>query len=130
MRSNPRGCAHPFYYWQMTLALHRGRVQDIPFANGDRCWQREPLEHTARSPCPALVQQLNLLLAIWACSHYGCFAGFGTGRLRCERNENRWATKLGNRAHGADGQNRSCSSRAAKQKNPAIGVVFFLDFSF
>src|SRR5271169_2459091 len=54
-----------------------------------------------------------------------CFAGFGTDRLRCQEamktagreNPNRWAIVSSNRAHGADGQNRSRSIRwAAKQE--------------
>jgi hypothetical protein len=55
-----------------------------------------------------------------------CFAGFGTDRLGCKQtmktarreNPKREATVPTNRAHGAEGQNRSCSNkRAAKQEH-------------
>jgi hypothetical protein len=67
-----------------------------------------------------------------------CFAGFGTDRLRCKQamktagreNQNPWAVPR-SRAHGAAGQNGSCSNKWAEKqrKTPAAGVVFFLDFS-
>jgi hypothetical protein len=69
-----------------------------------------------------------------------CFAGFGTDRLRCEEvmktagreNPNRCAKVAGNRAPGADGQNRSCSIMwAAKQeKFRPTQECFFLTFPF
>src|ERR1700723_1747233 len=55
-----------------------------------------------------------------------CFAGFGTDRLRCQEametagteNPKRRVTVPRNRAHGAVGQNRSCSIEwAEKQEN-------------
>src|SRR5260370_38014051 len=39
--------------------------------DGAGCRQGKPLEHTARSPSSALVQQLNLVVVTWACSRYG-----------------------------------------------------------
>ena len=69
-----------------------------------------------------------------------CFAGFGTDRLRCaeamktagRENPNRWAKVSSNRAHGADGQNRSCSIKwAAKQeKFRPMRKCFFLTSPF
>src|SRR6516162_11855978 len=69
-----------------------------------------------------------------------CFAGFGTDRLRCQRvmktagteNPNRWVLTPGNRALGAEGQNRSCSSKwAAKEENfQPRDRCFFLTFPF
>jgi len=69
-----------------------------------------------------------------------CFAGFGTNRLRREEamktadseNPNRWATLASNRAHGAAGQNRSCSIKwAAKQENvQPLEMCFFLTSPF
>ena len=69
-----------------------------------------------------------------------CFAGFGTDRLRCEEamktagreNPNRRVTAPRNRAHGAVGQNRSCSIKwAAKQeKFQPTGTCFFLTSPF
>jgi hypothetical protein len=45
------------------------------------------------------------------------------------KNPNRWATMPGNRAHGAEGQNRSCSIKwAEKAENFSRGAVFFLTF--
>ena len=65
-----------------------------------------------------------------------CFAGFGTDRLRCQEamktagreNPNHRGTVPCNRAHGADGQNRSCSIKwAAKQeKFQPKEMCFFL----
>jgi hypothetical protein len=47
------------------------------------------------------------------------------------KNPNRWATMPGNRAHGAEGQNKSCSIKwAEKAENFSRGEVFFLDFPF
>jgi hypothetical protein len=47
------------------------------------------------------------------------------------KNPNRWATMPGNRAHGAEGQNRSCSIKwAEKAENFSRGGVFFLTFPF
>jgi hypothetical protein len=55
--------------------------------------------------------------------HCFCFVGFGTDRLRRQKamktagRENPNATVPGNRANGAEGQNRFCSIRwAAKQE--------------
>jgi hypothetical protein len=69
-----------------------------------------------------------------------CFAGFGTDRLRREEvmktagreNPNRWGNASSNRAHGADGQNRSCSIMwAAKQENfQPTEMCFFLTSPF
>src|ERR1700720_3026015 len=69
-----------------------------------------------------------------------CFVGFGTDRLRCEQamktagreNPNRWAKVAGNRAPGADGQNRSSSIKwAAKQeKLQPMRNCFFLTSLF
>src|SRR4029077_14755475 len=39
--------------------------------DGDGCRWGKPLEHTARAPSPALVQQLNVVVVTWACSRYG-----------------------------------------------------------
>ena len=50
--------------WPLNL-LH---PEHIPLADGDRCRQRKPLEHTARAPSSALVQQLNVAVLTWACS--------------------------------------------------------------
>jgi hypothetical protein len=69
-----------------------------------------------------------------------CFAGFGTDRLRREEamktasreKPNRRGALPRNRAHGAEGQNTSCSIKwAAKQENfrPMQGC-FFLTSSF
>src|SRR5690349_25157951 len=69
-----------------------------------------------------------------------CFVGFGTDRLRREEvmktagreNPNRGVAVPRNRAHGAVGQNRSCSvKRAAKQeKFRPREVCFFLTSTF
>ena len=69
-----------------------------------------------------------------------CFVGFGTDRLRCEQamktagreNPNRWAIVAGNRAPGADGQNRSSSiTWAAKQERlQPMRNCFFLTSLF
>src|SRR6202030_3780923 len=66
-----------------------------------------------------------MLKQVGHCSWPFCFVGFGTDRLRCEQamktagreNPNRCAKVAGNRAPGADGQNRSSSIKwAAKQE--------------
>src|SRR6202008_4728035 len=69
-----------------------------------------------------------------------CFAGFGTDRLRCEeamktagrRTPNCRTHRSGNRAHDAEGQNRSCSIKwAAKvEKFRPREECFFLTFPF
>jgi hypothetical protein len=69
-----------------------------------------------------------------------CFAGFGTDRLRSEKamktagreNPNRRANVSRTRAHGADGQNKSCSIQwAAKQeKVRPTEMCFFLTSPF
>ena len=69
-----------------------------------------------------------------------CFVGFETDGPRCEKamktagreNPNRWANVSSNRAHGADGQNRSCSIKwAAKQeKARPMQKCFFLTYPF
>jgi hypothetical protein len=69
-----------------------------------------------------------------------CFAGFGTDRLRSEEvmktagreNPNRWGNATSNRAHRADGQNRSSSINwAAKQeKFRPMRKCFFLTSLF
>src|SRR6266566_7208735 len=40
--------------------------------DGDRCRRGKPLEHTTRSPSPALVQQLNVLVVTWGVSESCC----------------------------------------------------------
>src|SRR5580698_6458400 len=42
------------------------RVREA-IADGDQCRQRKPLEHAARSPSPALVQQLRAFAVTWEC---------------------------------------------------------------
>src|SRR5262249_9721094 len=69
-----------------------------------------------------------------------CFAGFGTDRLRRKQamktagreNQNRRIAISGNRANGAEGQNRSCSIKwAAKvEKVQPREKCFFLTFPF
>ena len=69
-----------------------------------------------------------------------CFVGFGTDRLRRQEamktagreNPKRWANVSSNRAHGAVGQNRSCSIQwAAKQeKFRPLWKCFFLTYPF
>ena len=70
---------------ERALAAEPPSSRTYSIADGDRCRQRKPLEHTARSPRPALVQQLNALVLSWACSRYGLGQNvaanlpFGTG---------------------------------------------------
>jgi hypothetical protein len=69
-----------------------------------------------------------------------CFAGFGTDRLRREEamktadseKPNRGGAMPRNRAHGAVGQNKSCSIKwAEKQENfRPKGTCFFLTSPF
>src|SRR5215470_19225479 len=68
-----------------------------------------------------------------------CFAGFGTDRLRCKQamktagreNQNPWAVPR-SRAHGAAGQNRSCSNQWAEkqEKLQPLEWCFFLTSPF
>ena len=61
--STPKGIVladRRFEYRQGRRRL--GTVQEQPL------WQRKPLEQTARSPSPASVQQLNVVVVTWACS--------------------------------------------------------------
>src|SRR5260370_39738676 len=61
---------------------------------GDGCRQGKALEHPARSPRPALVQQLNVVVVTWACSRYGLShkvdvnLPFGTGDGQTGSNAN------------------------------------------
>jgi hypothetical protein len=72
--------------------------------------------------------------------HRFCFAGFGTDRLRCEEamktadreNPIHGAAWPRNRAHGAVGQNRTCSIEWAEkqEKFRPKEMCFFLTSSF
>ena len=54
-------------FWQTDdLSIVRA-VADLAQSQ-EHLWQRKPLEQTARSPSPASVHQLNVVVVTWACS--------------------------------------------------------------
>ena len=53
--------------WPLNLLHH----EEIPLEIETAVGSAKPLEHTARSASPALVQQLSVVVGSWPCARYG-----------------------------------------------------------
>jgi len=91
------------------VTLPGDSVPDSPIGDRDPYRRRKPLEHTARCPSPALVQQLNVVVVSWVCSSYGLRQLFALGQKDAPN-------LLFGADHGLTGSNQGQKGHCAKSR--------------
>jgi hypothetical protein len=91
------------------VTLPGDSVPDSPIGDRDPYRRRKPLEHAARCPSPALVQQLNVVVVSWVCSSYGLRQLFALGQKDAPN-------LLFGADHGLTGSNQGQKGHCAKSR--------------